>query len=175
MKILNIHGYKGSPENTAKKVLDQLGYQVISPALDYDQIPPAQIFSDLEIILKHQSPDVITGTSYGGFFAAALCAKYQIPVILISPCLLPFIHLPRLGCAWDVKEYLPIFAMISDLDKDLTATIIGGKDEIIDTHDFTRNCLENQNFMIHPDGMHSGATLPLEEFFTRILKEFALK
>lgn len=175
MKILNIHGYKGSSENTAKKILDQLGCQVISPALDYDKILPAQVFSDLEIILKQQSPDIITGTSYGGFFAAALCAKYQIPVILVSPCLLPFVHLPRLGCTWDVKNYLPLFAIISNLDKNFTATIIGGKDEIIDTHDFTKNFLDNPYFIIHPEGKHSGATLPLEEFFSRILKKFALK
>ncbi|MDE7121661.1 MAG: hypothetical protein K2O42_05820 [Oscillospiraceae bacterium] len=176
MKILNIHGYKGSPENSAKKILDQFNFnddQVLSPALNYDRIPPVQVLAELEQIVQKQSPGVLVGTSYGGFFAAALCAKYQIPTILVSPCLLPFVHLPRLGCAWDVTEYLPVFNIISDLDKNLTATIIGGKDEIIDTHDFTRNFLENSNFMIHPDGMHSGATLPLKEFFKRILKKFA--
>ncbi|MDE5769578.1 MAG: hypothetical protein K2H82_09355, partial [Oscillospiraceae bacterium] len=142
---------------------------------DYGRIPPVRVFAELTQIVQEQSPEVLVGTSYGGFFAAALCAKYRIPAILISPCLLPFVHLPRLGCKWSVREYFPIFSLLSELDVNLTATIIGGKDEIINTHDFTQNFFKNRNFMIHPDGMHSGATLPLQEFFSKILKEFSKK
>ncbi|MDE6087299.1 MAG: hypothetical protein K2G25_02830 [Oscillospiraceae bacterium] len=176
MTILNIHGYKGSPENSAKKILDQFHcYEVLSPALNYDRIPPVQMFAELNQIVQEQTPDVLVGTSYGGFFAASLCAKYRIPAILVSPCLLPFVQLPRLGCEWSVKNYFPVFSLLSELNVDLTATIIGDQDEIIDTHDFTRNFLENPDFMIYPDGMHSGATLPLQEFFSKILKEFSIK
>lgn len=169
-KILNLHGYKGSPENSAKKILDQSGcYEILSPVLDYDAIPPVQILEQLNRIVRESAPDVLVGTSYGGFFATALCATHQIPAILVSPCLLPFVQLPRLGCAWSVTDYFPVFSLLSGLDVSLTATIIGGQDEIIDTHDFTRNFLDNPHFTIHPEGMHSGATLPLQEFFSRVM------
>ncbi len=83
---------------------------------------------------------------------------------------MPFIYLPRLGYKQDIKDFLPMFSMISELDINKVSVIIGGNDEIIDTHDFTKNLLYNKRFVIFPDGRHSGSTLPLKEFFTDMLK-----
>jgi len=169
MKILNIHGYKGCSENAAGKALKSLGYDVISPDFDYDKISPEETLSILENIIDKEHPEIITGTSYGGFFAAVICARKGIPVILVNPCLMPFLTLPRLGNICDVKEYIPLFAQLSEIKKINVSTIIGGNDEVVDTHDFTENLLYNERFVIYPEGKHSGATLPLKAFFSEIL------
>ena len=38
IKILNIHGYHGSPKNSAYLALEALGCEIIAPALDYDNV-----------------------------------------------------------------------------------------------------------------------------------------
>lgn len=170
MKILNIHGYNGNSENSACCVLKNIGCDVISPAINYDIESPEKTLEKLYNIIIENKPDVITGTSYGGFFAVLLSIKSNLPVILVNPCFLPFIYLPRLGYKQDIKALFPMFSVLSELDINKVSTIIGGNDEIIDTHDFTKNLLYNDRFVVFPEGKHSGATLPLKKFFTDILK-----
>lgn len=170
MKVLNIHGYHGSAENSAYFVLKNIGCEVISPALDYDSETPDKILEKLYSIITENKPDAITGTSYGGFFAVLLSVRSNLPVMLVNPCLMPFIYLPRLGYEQNIKDFFPLFSMLSDIDISKVSTIIGGNDEIIDTHDFTKKLLYNDRFVVFPEGRHSGATLPLNEFFTDMLK-----
>ena len=171
MNILNIHGYHGTPQNAACSALQALGCNVISPAIDYDSISPQELLQMLRQILKDQRIDRITGTSLGGFFAAALCAESHLPAMFVNPCLLPFLHLPRLGYTGDIAPFIPIFGTFSAIDSHLVSCITGGADEVIDTHDFTKNLLGNERFRIIPDGHHSGATLPLEDYFRAVLHE----
>ena len=42
-------------------------------------------------------------------------------------------------------------------------------EEIIDSHDFTGKLLGNERCKVIPDGKHSGATLPLKDFFTETI------
>lgn len=49
MKILNIHGYKGSAKNSAYEALIALGHEVTSPELDYDTLLPDET---LEMLLR---------------------------------------------------------------------------------------------------------------------------
>lgn len=82
MKILNIHGYHGSPKNSAYQALEALGCEIIAPALDYDNVSPEHIFANLKFILVNKRPDIIVGTSLGGFYAAVLSAQCNYPVML---------------------------------------------------------------------------------------------
>ena len=59
MKILNIHGYKGSAENSACLVLKELGHDVISPQIDYDAENPEKILDELKNIFTKNKPDYI--------------------------------------------------------------------------------------------------------------------
>lgn len=168
MKILNIHGYMGSAENSACSVLKKTGYDVISLQIDYDSMSP---YSVLDMLIRQISDNNIThivGTSLGGFFGAVLSAELDVPVILINPCLMPFVVLPRLGFTGDIVPYIEMFGKISNLKNENVSTIIGGQDEIIDSHDFTEKLLGNQRFRKIPDGRHSGATLPLELYFREV-------
>ena len=49
MKILNIHGYKGSSENSACSALKNLGFEVISPEINYDSLAPEKVYENLLI------------------------------------------------------------------------------------------------------------------------------
>ena len=169
MKILNIHGYKGSAKNSAYEALTALGHEVTSPELDYDILSPDET---LEILLCEAGvcgPEMLVGSSLGGFYAAVMSVRLGIPAVLVNPCLMPFLHLPRLGYTGDIRPFMPLFGELAKIDGCKVYAIIGEKDEVIDTHDMTRNLLKNSRIALIPNGMHSGSTLPLKSFFAEVL------
>ncbi len=170
MKILNIHGYKGNSANSAYSALHELGYRTISPAIDYDHTETDEIFGFLENIISEQKPDAVVGTSLGGFFAAVLSAEYSIPAILVNPCLMPFVTLPRLGFEGDIMPFVKEFSKLHKISTDNVYAITGKCDEIIDYHDFTKKMFENKYYREILNGKHSGATLPLNEYFSQIFQ-----
>lgn len=169
MKILNIHGYKGSAENSACLVLKNLGHDVISPQLNYDSGDAQKIYEKLQKIHAENGYPTLVGTSLGGFFALALAMHSSSKCILVNPCLCPFITLPELDYKGDIISYMEIFWDFADIypKKDITA-IIGGQDEVISYHSFTKNLIKNH--IVIPEGKHSGATLNLEEIFRRLIQ-----
>ena len=168
MKILNIHGYKGSSENSACLVLKELGYDVISPQIDYDAESPENILSLLSDVLSDSKPDVIVGTSLGGFFALVLAVETGLPARLVNPCLMPFITLPQLGYSGDICGYIGLFGKFAKINQNNIRAILGGQDEVISYHDFTKKVIKNH--VVFPEGKHSGATLQLKEFFGELIK-----
>lgn len=169
MIILNLHGYQGDPRNCACTALESLGHTVISPPIEYDSTPPAAIIGAMRERIASGQADMLAGTSLGGFFAAVLAAESGLPVLLVNPCLLPFLHLPRLGFTGDIRPFLPLFAKIEALSAAQVSLIVGGADDVIDTHDFAARLFRNERFRIVPEGKHSGATLHLPEYFAEVL------
>lgn len=167
MKILNIHGYRGNAANAAYNALSECGFDIISLQIDYDRTSPETLMQLLSSQFANNFCSAVVGTSLGGFFAALISAKHECPAVLINPCLLPFLSLPRLGYKDDdgIVEYIRLFSGIADADNSNISVIAGGKDEVIDTHDFTRNIFQNERYILVPDGMHSGATMPLTDIF----------
>ncbi|MDE6034388.1 MAG: hypothetical protein K2G36_00555 [Ruminococcus sp.] len=149
MKILNMHGYNGSSENTACTVLKQLGHEVISPQIDYDAKTPSRIHRDLKNIFNENKPDYIVGTSLGGFFALLLSQEFKKPTVLVSPCLCPYITLPELGYKGNIRTYMKLFGSIPEDLRNISA-VVGGMDEVIKYHGFTENLIENCHIV--PDG-----------------------
>lgn len=167
MKILNIHGYRGSAENSACLALKELGHDVISQQIDYDAESPEKIFDELKNIFTKNKPNYIVGTSLGGFFALLLSIKSNIPVILVNPCLMPFVTLSELDYSKDISEFIRLFGNFADINQKNVSVIIGGSDEVISYHYFTEQLIKNHTVI--PDGRHSGATLPLKEYFSNII------
>lgn len=173
MKIFNIHGYKGSAENSACLVLKELGYNVTSPQTDYDAENPDRILADLRKTVDEIKPDYIVGTSFGGFFATLIAKYTDIPTILINPCLKPCTTLSELGYTIDEnrKTTLTEFEAITEkMDFQNITAIIGGQDEVISYHDTVTKRLIT-NCIVIPDGRHSGATLPLRDYFSKMIKQ----
>ena len=167
MKILNIHGYRGSCENSSFATLSALGAEMISPQIDYDKQSPDEILLSLNDLWQQNGCQAIVGTSLGGFYAALLSMKHHAKTVLINPCLLPFLLLPQLEESQNTLlfDYLRLFADIVKIDKNQILTIIGEQDEVISTHDFTQNLLGKSRCICVPNGKHSGWTLPLEQIF----------
>lgn len=171
MKILNIHGYKGSAKNSAYEALTALGHEAASPELDYDMLLPDET---LEILLREAGEcgaKMLVGSSLGGFYAAVMSVRLGLPAVLVNPCLMPFLHLPGLGYVGEIRPFIKLFGELADIDSKKISVIVGGSDEVIDTHDMTRNLLKNSRFEVVPNGRHSGSTLPLDSFFAEVLDE----
>ncbi|MDE6426018.1 MAG: hypothetical protein K2K89_07760 [Ruminococcus sp.] len=172
MKILNIHGYKGSAENSACMTLKNIGHEVISPQIDYDSKSPCGILRDLGKIFDENKPDYIVGTSLGGFFAMLIARNTDIPVVLVSPCLRPCVTLSELGYKVDKRRKMTFvrFAdMIEKMNHHNITAIIGGQDEVINYHSFTTESLIKNCYVV-PEGKHSGATLNLDYWLRRLIK-----
>ena len=167
MKILNIHGYRGSSDNSAYHALLPLGAEIISPQIDYDKQSPDEILLFLNDLWQQNGCQAVVGTSLGGFYAALLSMKHHAKTVLINPCLLPFLLLPQLEESQNTLlfDYLRLFADIVKIDKNQIVAIIGEQDEVISTHDFTQNLLGKSRCILVPDGKHSGWTLPLRDIF----------
>ena len=167
MKILNIHGYRGSCENSSFAALSALGAEMISPQIDYDKQSPDEILLFLNDLWQQNGCQAIVGTSLGGFYAALLSMKHHAKTVLINPCLLPFLLLPQLEESQNTLlfDYLRLFSDIVKIDKNQIVAIIGEQDEVISTHDFTQNLLGKSRCICVPNGKHSGWTLPLRDIF----------
>ena len=82
--ILNIHGYHGSPKNSAYTALHESGCEnIISPSIDYDSEEPDNIIGNLNMLHVQYKADIIVGTSLGGFYAAVLSARHDLPAMLV--------------------------------------------------------------------------------------------
>lgn len=171
MTVFNLHGYHGAAQNAACAAWQALGCEVISHALDYDAEDPCALTARLAQEIGTQRPDLICGTSLGGFFAAVLSARTGLPLYLVNPCMLPFLHLPRLGYTGSIAPFVPLFGELAALKKDTVRVIVGGSDEVIDTHDFTANFIGASRVTVIPGGLHSGFTLPLADFFRTAVPE----
>ncbi|MBQ7026838.1 MAG: hypothetical protein IJN14_00375 [Ruminococcus sp.] len=168
MKILTIHGYGGVAENFACTSMRNLGFETVSPQIFYDDCTPEELLNQMKVKIRESDCKMVVGTSLGGFFALALGIEFNLPTFLVNPCLMPFLHLPRLGYKGDIHGFMRIFPTLADVNPDDAFAVIGGEDEIIDTHDFTKKIIPNH--VIVPDGKHSGGTLNLPEHFRNELK-----
>jgi hypothetical protein len=167
MHILNLHGCDGTPLNAAFYALQAIGCTTVtSPAIDYEADPPETILDRLRKIIREERIGLLVGTSLGGFFAAVLSAELHLPVILVSPFLMPHLTFPEY-----IQGYIAAFGTLSSIDKKLASCIVGENDEMIGDHQFTRDLLENDRFRSIPGGRHSGASLPLQAFFAEILPD----
>ena len=166
--ILNIHGYHGSPKNSAYTALHEIGCEyIISPSIDYDSEEPSNIIGNLNMLRVQHKADMIVGTSLGGFYAAVLSARHDLPAMLVNPCLTPFFL--NILSDFKTRPLVKFFGELSKIDSSNVSCIVGDDDEVLGNHAFTEKLLGNSRFRRIEGGKHSGATLPLKEYFTEML------
>jgi len=85
MTILYLHGLNSTNINERTEWLSQFG-KVIHPLMEYKNIPAA--YQYLDRLVKKYKPQVIVGSSMGGFIAYHLGNYYGIPTILLNPALI---------------------------------------------------------------------------------------
>ena len=166
--ILNIHGYHGSPKNSAYTALHEIGCEnIISPSIDYDSEEPSNIIGTLNMLRVQYKADMIVGTSLGGFYAAVLSARHDLPAMLVNPCLTPF--LLDILSKYITRPLVKLFGDLAKIDSSNVSCIVGDDDEELGNHAFTEKLLGNSRFRRIEGGKHSGATLPLKAYFSEML------
>ncbi len=169
MSILNIHGYKGTPHNAAYSALCGFAKEnIITPYIDYDNEKSEDILNRLLDICSSENIELIVGTSLGGFFAVLIGIKLKKSLILVNPCLQPHKVIPLYGYQGDVNWFIDKLSVFDNIDRKSISCIIGGKDEIIGDHAYTKKLIGNDRIIVVPEGMHSGATLELEKNFSQL-------
>lgn len=95
-RILFIYGYGGSPESKfctlVREALPADDYTVLCPV--YPQEDCAKAHEFLLRFIEDNNIDLIIGTSLGGFIALTL--ETSVSTIVLNPCMIPSIELPRL-------------------------------------------------------------------------------
>ncbi|MCQ2258569.1 MAG: hypothetical protein MJZ41_11355 [Bacteroidaceae bacterium] len=95
-KLLYIHGYNGSPNgsscNLFRKYIPQDEWQVIG--MDYTENDCAVALQQIRETIESEGIDLVVGSSLGGFLTLLTTG---IKRIVINPCYLPSVELPKLG------------------------------------------------------------------------------
>lgn len=95
-KVLYIYGYGGSHNSNSvaklKQTLPSDQFEVV--CFDYPQHDCSAAVSFLEQKIEEHHIDIIVGSSLGAFIA--MCLKVKCQKIIINPCLIPTVELPKL-------------------------------------------------------------------------------
>ena len=110
---------------------------------------------------------MIVGTSLGGFYAAVLSARHDLPAMLVNPCLTPF--LLDILSKFKTRPLVKLFGELATIDSYNLILIFGYYYDFIGDHAFTEKLLGNSRFRRIEGGKHSCATLPLKAYFTEML------
>ena len=146
LKIIYLHGLES---NQGGEKVDYLAanHYVFAPALNYKA---SGLLEQVDSLIDHLSPDVIIGSSMGGYLANELSLKFAIPAILLNPALLnPPI---KLNLNFPEKQ-------VSDK---LLVTVLGKNDEVIPFESTLSHLQKNSTCPI--DLRDYGHRTPLEEF-----------
>ena len=85
MKVWYLHGLESAAGGPKVDFLNKVSSEVYAPAMDYKN---HKTFGELyRKITKEGKPDLIVGSSMGGFFADALASHFGIDVLLFNPAL----------------------------------------------------------------------------------------
>lgn len=94
--ILFIYGYGGSPQShfctLIREALSKDEYNVLCP--QYPQEDCSQATDFLLKYIDENNIDLVIGTSLGGFIALILDTR--VPTIVLNPCMIPSVELPKL-------------------------------------------------------------------------------
>ena len=154
MNIIYLHGFKSSPFSIKGQQLDEYcryysSHSVHLPDLNY---PPQQVLAQLSQMIE-ELPDVaLVGSSFGGFYATQLVAKYGVPAVLINPAVRPWQLFRQLFAVekipYQVTEHWSLDdAQLDDLeanavsfvqDADKILVLLQQGDEVLDYRDAER-------------------------------------
>ena len=85
MKVWYLHGLESDPGGPKVDFLNEVADEVFAPAMDYKH---HKAFGELyRKVTKDGKPDLIIGSSMGGYFADALATHFGINVLLFNPAL----------------------------------------------------------------------------------------
>lgn len=87
MKVLYLHGLGSSGNSNTSTSLKALGLEVVSP--DYRPQYCEESMERLSQLLHTERPEMVIGTSMGGFYALKLYERFGLPTLAVNPCHAP--------------------------------------------------------------------------------------
>ena len=84
MKVWYLHGLESSQGGPKVDFLNEVADEVFAPEMDYQR---ADLFPELLKKAQNEMPDLIVGSSMGGYYADALGSHTGTEVLLFNPAL----------------------------------------------------------------------------------------
>jgi predicted esterase YcpF (UPF0227 family) len=96
--IIYIHGFRSSPLSEKSRALRDTFPGILLAS--YDTLHPDAGFAQLDAIVRAALPrrPLLVGSSLGGFWSYQFAKKYDVPCVLLNPCMQPELTLePYIG------------------------------------------------------------------------------
>lgn len=141
------HGLESSQGGIKVQFLDQEVDFLEAPAMDYTK---EGIFEEWLDYVKNEEPDLLIGSSMGGYFAMALATHTGIPVLVFNPA----IH----------SRSIEIKGLESGTEKLTGLVVLGKKDEVINPGPTISMLQGTQNTLDISIEKEMGHRVPLDVF-----------
>ena len=141
------HGLESSQGGIKVQFLDQEVDFLEAPAMDYTK---EGIFEEWLDYVKNEEPDLLIGSSMGGYFAMALATHTGIPVLVFNPA----IH----------SRSIEIKGLESGTEKLTGLVVLGKKDEVINPGPTISMLQGTQNTLDINIEKEMGHRVPLDVF-----------
>jgi len=141
------HGLESSQGGIKVQFLDQEVDFLEAPAMDYTK---EDIFEEWLDYVKNEEPDLLIGSSMGGYFAMALATHTGIPVLVFNPA----IH----------SRSIEIKGLESGTEKLTGLVVLGKKDEVINPGPTISMLQGTQNTLDISIEKEMGHRVPLDVF-----------
>jgi len=87
MKILYLHGLGSSGQSSTVQGLKAAGLEVVAP--DYKPQHFTESLQQLAALVEAEQPDILVGTSMGGYYALKLNERYGLKTLVVNACFDP--------------------------------------------------------------------------------------
>lgn len=87
MTFVYIHGYGSTGQAFKAQLLRQMfpSCRLESPTIDYNRLSPYEVYRQLQAIVGNEHPDLILGSSTGGYYALCCTRFFAGPVWCVNP------------------------------------------------------------------------------------------
>ena len=155
LKIIFLHGLESTNKSSKVRVMRSLGHDVVAPEMDYKTNP--DLFQTTLSLIKDFQPELIVGSSMGGYFAYHLGTHFNANLLLLNPAL------PR-------RSFNP--EVLSDGKEKPNIWALLGSNDIVVPPDANRSILERLGAKITVgDHGHRTPKDVFEAFFNEVLNE----
>ena len=97
--LMYIHGYGSTGEAFKAKELHAMfpDAPLVAPTFDYDSLSPNDVFAQLRALISDKKPDLVVGSSLGGYYALCCTSFFEGAVWCVNPVRDILATLQRLG------------------------------------------------------------------------------
>lgn len=151
MRVWYFHGLESRQGGKKVEFLHTKATLVFAPAMEYDN---PDYFATLLAKAEQEKPDLVIGSSMGGYFADALASHTGTAVLLFNPAL--HSRSKPIALEYGTKQYIQNI-------------VVGAKDAVIDPEITRSKIIYCENFWVEPDMEHRTPFETFEHYVNRVL------